>query len=224
MADISKLIEPKSDQLNADDLSAGDRIIRISEVRVLGAGREQPIHIHFEGDNGKPWKPCKTMARLLASLWNSPDTSTWVGRSVKIYRDPDVLWAGAKIGGIRVRAVSHIDAPRQVAITESKTKRKLARIDVLTAEVRDLPQTKRQTAEEWTASHIAEVQSAADTDALADLMAKGAKPMAKLQGEKPELWAEVNAAYAARRAQIEAPGKAVEDAGEGFTTDEEWGE
>lgn len=211
MADISQLIEPKSDQLNADDLMAGDRTIRITEVKVLGAGREQPIWIHFDGGNGKPWKPCKTMARMLANLWRSPETSTWVGKSVTLYRDPDVLWAGAKIGGIRVRAVSHIEAPIQVAITESKSKRKLAMIGVITAEV--TPMTKaKQTAEEWADEQAGAAKVCASLDSLAELIGKGAPAMRKLEASKPELWAKVNAAYAAKRAELEGDDSGFADA------------
>lgn len=83
---------------------------------------------------------------------------------------------------------------------------------------RDLPK-QRQTAEQWAADHIVAAQNAADADALAEVMAKGARAMTKLETDKPTLWAEVNAAYAARRAQIEPEGKPETDMGEGFTDD-----
>ena len=57
------------------------------------------------------------------------------------------------------------------------------------------------------------------------LIGKGAKPMAKLEQEKPDLWAEVNAAYAAARAALEPEGKPDDQMGEGFAdTEAEFGE
>lgn len=228
MADISQLIAPKSDQLNSDDLLTGDRIIRIREVKVLGAGKEQPIWIYFDGDNNKPWKPCKTMARLLANLWNSPDTSTWAGKAVHLYHDPDVTWAGAKIGGIRVRAVSHIDAPRQVAISESKTKRKLARIDVLSADVTPIDTGKPNPAQKWATAYIAKLAELTTADELNAFANEKAKKLHELESAAPALHTECVAALDKRRAEL-APagftdddlegGKPIDDRGEGFTDD-----
>lgn len=85
------------------------------------------------------------------------------------------------------------------------------------------PAKKRQTAAEWAADHIAAIQNAESLDALSDLIGIGAKPMGKLQGENAELWAEVNAAYASRRADLEREGKPVSETGEGFTdADDDW--
>lgn len=223
MADISAIIAPKSDQLNADDLVTGPRTIRIREVKVLGAGREQPISVFYEGDNGKPWKPCKIMARLLAGMW-SPDTSKWVGRSVQLYRDPDVKWAGAKVGGIRVRAVSHIDASVTVALSESQKSRKLAKIDVISAEVTPMHQTDK--AADWARDHIASLSGAAMLGDLEGMIASAARFTAKLRTERPELFAQVEAAYAARRLELTPGGKTEPEQGEGFTDADasEWGE
>lgn len=195
MPDISKIIAPKSDQLNADDLATGERTIHIRDVHVSGAGREQPISVFFEGDDNKPWKPCKTMARLLANLWQAPDTSQWVGRSVTLYRDPDVKWAGAKVGGIRIRAVSHIDAPRQVAITESKQARKLATIGVIKAEVRQMPQPD-DVAAKWAAQFIGNVRAATSADAVNALRDSKQARLAELQTKRPDLHTKVSDAIA----------------------------
>ena len=61
--DLSQTIIPKSDQLNADDLIAGPRTIRITAVSTGNA--EQPVVINYEGDNGRPYKPSKSMRRIL---------------------------------------------------------------------------------------------------------------------------------------------------------------
>lgn len=119
--DMSAAIKPKSDQLNADDLIAGPMTIKITEVRI-NAGSEQPVSIHFEGDNGKPWKSCKSMNRLLVSAWGA-DASKYKGRSLTLYRDPTVKWGGMEVGGIRVSHMSDIAADHRVALTATKGKR-----------------------------------------------------------------------------------------------------
>ena len=51
--DISKTIAPKSDQLNADDLIAGPKTITVTGIKLVA--EDQPVAIHFEGDDGKPY-------------------------------------------------------------------------------------------------------------------------------------------------------------------------
>ena len=59
MIDMTKTVEPKSDQLNADDLIASDRTITVREVRATGTGDQQPISIFSPADNDKPYRPCR---------------------------------------------------------------------------------------------------------------------------------------------------------------------
>ena len=119
--DISKTIAPKSDQLNADDLIGKTKIIVITEVKGNN-DPQQPISIHFEGDNKKPYKPCKSMRRVMVQLWGA-DASLYAGRSLMLYRDDSVLFAGVEVGGIRISHASHIEAPTKVLLTMSKSKR-----------------------------------------------------------------------------------------------------
>lgn len=120
MIDISKTIEPKSDQLNADDLMLGYRFITITEVTMQSG--DQPISIFFEGDNGKPFKPCKSMRRILMKGWGV-NAIDYTGRHLQLYNDVDVVYAGKKVGGIRIKSMSHIDKPFEVPLTISKAKR-----------------------------------------------------------------------------------------------------
>lgn len=115
-------ITPKSDQQNADDLIAGPMTITVTRVAVSASG-EQPVSIFFEGDAGKPWKPCKSMCRVMVAMWG-PDATRYVGRSLTLYRDPDVQWGGMKVGGIRISHMSHIDGPRTMALTATRGARK----------------------------------------------------------------------------------------------------
>jgi hypothetical protein len=83
----------------------GPITITITGVTVKGGGQEQPVAIHFEGDDGKPYKPCKSMSRVLVSAWG-PDSSKYVGRSLTLYCDPKVKWGGMEVGGIRISHMS----------------------------------------------------------------------------------------------------------------------
>lgn len=122
MSDMSAVIVPKSDQLNADDLIAGPMTITITNVTIRG-GQDQPISISFEGDNGKPYKACKSMCRVMVTGWG-PDSTKYKGRSITLYRDPSVKWGGMEVGGIRISHMSHIDAPITMALTMTKGSRK----------------------------------------------------------------------------------------------------
>ncbi len=129
--DISDTLIAKSDQLNADDLVGGPITVRILGVR-RGKTDEQPIEIDIEGH--RPFRPCKTVRRVLAAGWTS-DSSKWVGQRLTLYRDPDVLWAGKKAGGIRVAAMSGIKGRMTMALATAKGKKSDNVIDVLAPEV-----------------------------------------------------------------------------------------
>lgn len=121
MSDMRQAIIPKSDQLNADDLIAGPMTIRITGVTIKSG--EQPVSIHFEGDNGKPYKCCKSMARILVSAWGA-DSKKYVGRSLTLYRDPAVKWAGLEVGGIRISHMSDIADDMTMALTVTRANKK----------------------------------------------------------------------------------------------------
>lgn len=110
--DMRPTIIAKSDQLNADDLIGDEgRVILITRVTVTDRA-EQPCVINYEGDKGKPWKPSKSMCRVLIHAWGD-DGANYVGKRLTLYRDQSVKWAGAEVGGIRI---SHMEG-----LTENKT-------------------------------------------------------------------------------------------------------
>jgi hypothetical protein len=119
--DITATLAPKSDQMNADDLIVGPRTITVTKVDVAPKS-EQPVAIHFDGDNGRPWRPCLSMRRVLAEAWG-PDSSHYVGRGITIYREPGAMYGGRQVGGIRLSHLSHIDGPLTVMLTASRGKR-----------------------------------------------------------------------------------------------------
>ena len=121
MNDMRAVIVPKSDQINADDLLAGPITITITEVTIR-PGTEQPVSVHFEGDNGKPFKPCKSMCRAMVHCWGA-DANQYAGRSMTLYCDPKIKWGGMAVGGIRISHMSHLNSAVTMALTETKGKK-----------------------------------------------------------------------------------------------------
>lgn len=120
--DMAQFIVPRSDQLNADDLLAGPRTITITGVKASPDSAEQPISIHFQGDDGKPFKPCKSMRRVMVHVWGS-DGNAFIGKSMTLYRDEKVAFGGIQVGGIRISHMSHIDREVTMALTATRAKR-----------------------------------------------------------------------------------------------------
>ena len=130
---LLKSIEPKSDQLNAEDLLRGPVTVTIDGV-VLVDSDQQPVIIGLAGL--KPYKPCKTMRRLLVVLWGA-NAVDWIGRSLTLFCDPLVKWGGQNVGGIRISHMSHISEPVTMMLSETKGKRKPVTVyplEVATAE------------------------------------------------------------------------------------------
>ena len=118
--DISDSLAANSNQQNADEYLSGPKTLTVSEVKKGTA--EQPVEIHLVEFPGKPFKPAKSVRRVLAAAWGT-DASQWAGRRLTIYCDPDVKYAGKAVGGLRVSHVSHIDKPVTVALTVTRGKR-----------------------------------------------------------------------------------------------------
>lgn len=132
MTDLRSTIVPKSDQLNADDLIGGDKTITITKVSLLGES-DQPVAIHFEGDGGKPYKPCKSMRRVMVNVWGH-DGAKYAGRSMRLFLDQDVKFGGAKVGGIRISHMSNMDKEMTMALTAAKASRKPYTVKPLTVD------------------------------------------------------------------------------------------
>lgn len=128
--DITATLAPKSNQLNTDDLIAGPKTITITKV--VAGNPEQPVAIHFDGDEGKPWYPCKSMRRVLVAAWGA-DALQYVGRGVTLFRDPSVTYGGIQVGGIRVSHLSGIDGPLSIALTVTRQRRAPYKVQPLVA-------------------------------------------------------------------------------------------
>jgi hypothetical protein len=111
-------IVPKSDQLNADDLITGPITVTITGVR--RGDREQPIIVDIEGH--RPYKPCKSMRRVLIAAY-SDEPKQWTGKRMTLFCDPNVTWAGVKVGGIRISHLSGLTEPKTFLLTLTRGKK-----------------------------------------------------------------------------------------------------
>ena len=137
MNDMLQAIVPKSDQLNADSLIGGQtKTVKITDVKI--GAHEQPVAISYEGDNNKPYKPCKSMCRVLVNVWG-PDAKQYIGKQMTLYCDPNVIFGGQKVGGIRISHMSHITQPITMALTATKASRKPFTVQPLVTDEAPLP-------------------------------------------------------------------------------------
>lgn len=116
--DISETLAPNSDQLDAIELAPGPRVFTIESVSKGSA--EQPVNVHL-ADFPRPWRPGKSMRRVLAACWGT-DASAWVGRRVELFLDPEVTFGKDKPGGTRVSRLSHIDGAKKVPLLVARGK------------------------------------------------------------------------------------------------------
>lgn len=126
--DISQALVAKSDQLNASDLTGSPVVATIAAVRRGDAAK--PVIVDLVGMDGRPWKPSKGMLRVVAFGWGT-ESDAWVGRSVKLTNNPEVVYAGEKVGGVEVIAMSHIDKPFTIPVRISQKKVKQHHVDAL---------------------------------------------------------------------------------------------
>lgn len=126
--DISKALVAKSDQLNASDLTGSPIVATIKGTRK--GDSTKPVIVDLVGMDGRPWKPSKGMLRVVAHAWGT-ESDVWVGRSVKLVNNPEVIYGGEPVGGVEVVAMSHLDAPFTIPVRISQKKVKQHHVEVL---------------------------------------------------------------------------------------------
>lgn len=152
-------LQAKSDQMNAVDF-VKPMTFRVAKVEYFPR-QEQPIRLHLEGYEGRPYKPCKSMLRGFVQVWGDDETM-WVNRLIELYCDPTVKWAGKEAGGIRVSAVSGITEPFELIVQLNKKQRTLHTWNVIPEQ--------QPVVKEFIATHfesdIAESKTNAEIDAI----------------------------------------------------------
>ncbi len=145
MSDVSSLkdtIIAKSSQMNADDLLSGPKTVTVTAVR-RSSSPDQPVDVHYEGDDGKPYKPCKSMRKVLIFAWGE-NGADWIGRSMTLFNDPEVKFGGIKVGGIRISHLSHIERDIAISLTATKGKKAPITIKKLASAKREAPSAKQE--------------------------------------------------------------------------------
>jgi len=178
-------IEPKSDQLNADDLISGPITVTVSDV-IAGVTPEQPVQLLIEGR--RPYRPCKSMRRVLIAAWGDQGKD-WVGRSMTLFCDPSVKFGGVAVGGIRISHLSDIDNGLTLMLTTTRSKRA------------------KYTVKRLASTPLQSVMESINAAESMEALAAAGKDAAKLatDGDK----AAARAAWKARKQRLEAPAATV---------------
>lgn len=119
--------EPRSDQINYEDFVGGPRVYTIGGVRVGTAEQKYDIQLQEEQ---RVWRPPLTVLRILIACWGD-DATVWHGRQVELFGDPSIRFGKEAVGGIRIKALSHLDEPKTVTVTVARGKRQKITIQPL---------------------------------------------------------------------------------------------
>lgn len=118
---LEEAMQPKSDQLNADDLIIGAKTVTINGIDFV---KEETLKMRiFTDELPRPYKPCKGMMRVMVAVWGS-DEAAWIGKRMVLYNDPKVKFGGAEVGGIRISHMSDLESEKVLMnLTVSKNRR-----------------------------------------------------------------------------------------------------
>ena len=128
--DMAESVAPRSDQMNADDLIVGPMTVTITDV--TPGTTEQPVNVHTVEMPGRPYKPSKSMRRVMVAAWGK-DASAYAGRRLTLYCNPEIKFGGTKVGGIEISHMSDIDGDLKVSLTATRGKKKLHTVKPLAA-------------------------------------------------------------------------------------------
>lgn len=126
--DLTESIAPKTDQQNFDDYLTGPRTVTITAVKQ--GSPEQPVSVELAEYPGRPYKPNKSMRRVLVSAWGA-DSSAYVGRRLVLVGNPSVSYGGKQVGGIEIAAMSNLPKRLTLALTETRGKKRSFSVDPL---------------------------------------------------------------------------------------------
>lgn len=127
--DLTPTIAADSDQLCAADLPE-PRIFEVLEV-FKTRDDKKPIGLRLRGHD-LPWLPSKTARRVLVAIWG-PKGRDYVGRFLRLYCDPTVIYGGKAVGGVRINGATHIDGTQQGSLPFSRGKYAPWRVDPIQA-------------------------------------------------------------------------------------------
>lgn len=149
--DMAESIAPRSDQLNADDLIVGPMTVTITDVTQGTA--EQPVNVVTQETPGRPYKPSKSMRRVMVAAWGR-DASAYAGNRMTLFRNDKIRFGRDEVGGIEISHMSGLTEPLKVSLTATRGKKKLHTVQPLPDATPYVPSR----------DFITEVQAAPDTD------------------------------------------------------------
>ena len=185
--DMTESIAPKTDQINAADLTDGPITVTIN--RVTEGPPEQPFNFHMTETPGRAYRPSKSMRRVMVNAWGK-DPSAYVGHSLTLYRNAATKFGSELLGGIEISHLSHIERPLTLPLTATRGKRKAFTVKPIPA------------SRDW-------LTELATTDGDLDLI-KALGTAAKNGGASADVMGKIMTAYRT----AEAAGKSVEAAAE----------
>jgi len=194
ITDLRATIIPKSDQLNFEDVQTSNVTAKIKGIR--SGSSEQPVCIDLEGFDGRPYKPSKSMRRVLIGGWGN-DGHSWVGKWLTLKGDSAVKFGGVAVGGIKIEAMSDIDADFSLMLTTSRGKRSEHRVKRL---VVSQPETGKILDPDAVLSWFAESAGGMNADKLQEAFARGEKALSS----HPEHLLKLTNMYGIRKAELEA--------------------
>jgi len=95
------------------------QIDRFEAVEMEGEASKKPV-MHFVDLNYKPMVINATNRAKLENAFKSSDTDDMVGKYIGVYNDPEVMYAGKVVGGLRVRSLSRAEATKVYGNAEQK--------------------------------------------------------------------------------------------------------
>jgi len=171
---FAKTIVAKSDQLNSDDLMTGPITVTITSTD------QQPVSISFTGDHGKPWKPSKSMRRVLVLKWGD-DEAKFIGRHLTLFRDPTIKWAGQEYGGVSISHMSDMADDSRFMLTSSRGQKKAMKVDHLKMKTpEEIAEEKLNRASTWVSQSKTEIGEFDSVERIEEWQEKNAPTMEAL--------------------------------------------
>jgi len=127
--EVRASIVAKSNQLNADDLITGPITVEITGV--TRGDKEQPVTVAISGGH-QPYKPCKTMRRVLIAVY-SDDPKLWIGQRMTLFCDPSVVFGGVRVGGVRISHLSGLAETKTFMLTKTRGKKEAVTVHPIAA-------------------------------------------------------------------------------------------
>ncbi len=118
----------KSDQIDADNLIGGITMDVTIKAVQRGPSNEQPLQLVLE-ETDKFYRPSKTYRRALIGCFGD-EPAGWIGKRLRLVRNPDTMFGGVKVGGVEVSHAS-IEAPIVFMLQAKRGKKSAVSIDVM---------------------------------------------------------------------------------------------